>query len=256
MANDQLNFKLEIFDGPLDLLLTLISKQKINIYDIPIADILDQYLEYMELCQMYNAELSSEFIVMACELLYIKSKMLLPKEDEDEDPREDLVRSLIEYSEVKKAAAYLSEREKVYYHRYYPTPQVPIVKVEAVETDPQLLWEAFSQMRTALREDRERKKKEDVKNIFSAKVTPVESKVVFVLRRIVKAFPRGNSVSFTSMIREQGDRSDCVATFLAILELIQSGRILFEKTKDDYIISLNMEKKGASYGIFLKICKL
>ena len=82
MANDQLNFKLEIFDGPLDLLLTLISKQKINIYDIPIADILDQYLEYMELCQMYNAELSSEFIVMACELLYIKSKMLLPNDEE------------------------------------------------------------------------------------------------------------------------------------------------------------------------------
>ncbi len=245
MANDQLNFKLEIFDGPLDLLLTLISKQKINIYDIPIADILDQYLEYMELCQMYNAELSSEFIVMACELLYIKSKMLLPKEEEEEDPREDLVRSLIEYSEVKKAASFLSEREKVYYYRYYPTPQVPIVKVESTMTDPILLWEAFSQMRTALREDRERKKKEDVKNIFSAKVTPVESKVVFVLRRIVKAFPRGNSVSFSSMIREQGDRSDCVATFLAILELIQSGRIIFEKTSDDYIISLNMEKKGA-----------
>ena len=245
MANDQLNFKLEIFDGPLDLLLTLISKQKINIYDIPIADILDQYLEYMELCQMYNAELSSEFIVMACELLYIKSKMLLPKEEEEEDPREDLVRSLIEYSEVKKAASFLSQREKEFYYRYYPTPQVPIVKVESTMTDPILLWEAFSQMRTALREDRERKKKEDVKNIFSAKVTPVESKVVFVLRRIVKAFPRGNSVSFSSMIREQGDRSDCVATFLAILELIQSGRIIFEKTSDDYIISLNMEKKGA-----------
>ena len=116
MANDQLNFKLEMYDGPLDLLLTLITKQKINIYDIPIAEILEQYLEYMELCQLYNAELSSEFIVMACELLYIKSKMLLPKEEEEEDPREDLVRSLIEYSEVKKAAAFLSEREKDFYH--------------------------------------------------------------------------------------------------------------------------------------------
>jgi len=79
MASESLSFKLETFDGPLDLLLTLISKQKINIYDIPIAEILDQYLAYMELCQMYNAEISSEFIVMACELLYIKSKMLLPQ---------------------------------------------------------------------------------------------------------------------------------------------------------------------------------
>jgi len=244
MPSDQLNFKLEIFDGPLDLLLTLISKQKINIYDIPIATILDQYLEYMELCQMYDAELSSEFIVMACELLYIKSKMLLPKDDDEEDPREDLVRSLIEYSEVKRAATWLASREKEFYFRYYPTPQQPIVKIEAVATDPNLLWQAFSQLRTALREDRERKKKEDVQSIFSAKVTPVESKVVFVLRRMVKAFPRGNSVSFSSMIREQGDRSDRVATFLAILELIHSGRISFEKIDDDYVIRLNLNKKG------------
>ncbi len=245
MSAEQINFKLEIYDGPLDLLLTLITKQKINIYDIPIAKILDQYLEYMELCQLYNADLSSEFIVMACELLYIKSKMLLPSEEEEEDPRDDLVRSLIEYSEVKKAAQFLAQREKEYYHRYYPTPQEPIVKVEAVLTDPALLWEAFSQMRASLREERERKKKEDVQNIFSAKVTPVESKVVFVLRRMVKAFPRGNSVSFVSMIREQGDRSDRVATFLAILELVHSGRVSFERKEDDYIISLNLEKKGA-----------
>jgi len=245
MASESLSFKLETFDGPLDLLLTLISKQKINIYDIPIAEILDQYLAYMELCQMYNAEISSEFIVMACELLYIKSKMLLPQEDEEEDPREELVRSLIEYSEVKRAAAYLAVREKEFYHRYYPTPREPIVKTESLKSDPNLLWEAFSQLRTALREDRERKKKEDVQSIFSAKITPVESKVVFVLRRMVKAFPLGNSVSFSSMIREQGDRSDRVATFLAILELVQSGRICFQKRDEDYIIRLNLERKGA-----------
>ncbi|MBR2635321.1 MAG: segregation/condensation protein A [Clostridia bacterium] len=244
MANEQLNFKLDMFDGPLDLLLALITKQKINIYDIPIADILDQYLEYMELCQQYNAELSSEFIVMACELLYIKSKMLLPQEEE-EDPREELVRSLIEYSEVKRAANYLAGREGIYYHRYGAKPREPVVKLEVLPTSPLLLWEAFSQLRTALREEKERKKKEDVRSIFSAKVTPVESKVVFVLRRLVRAFPLGNSVSFRSMIREQGDRSDRVATFLAILELVHSGRICFERNEDDYIIRLNMEKKGA-----------
>lgn len=245
MATEQLSFKLETFDGPLDLLLTLISKQKINIYDIPIAEILEQYLEYMELCQLYNAELSSEFIVMACELLYIKSKMLLPQEEDEEDPREDLVRSLIEYSEVKKAAEYLAEREKIYYHRYYPAPKDSVVKVSAAESDPQLLWEAFCELRIALREERERKKKEDVKSIFSAKVTPVESKVVFVLRRMVKAFPLGNSVSFLSMIKEQGENSDRVATFLAILELVQSGRIFFQKQNEDYLISLNLDKKEA-----------
>lgn len=245
MATEQINFKLETFDGPLDLLLTLISKQKINIYDIPIAEILDQYLAYMELCQMYDAELSSEFIVMACELVYIKSRMLLPQDDGEEDPREDLVRSLIEYSEVKRAAEFLSGRVKEYYFRYYPTPREPIVKVESVGGDPADLWQAFQQMRIALREEKERKKKEDVQNIFSSKVAPVESKVVFVLRRMVKAFPRGNSVSFSSLIKEQGPKSDRVATFLAILELIQSGRIRFDKKDGDYIMSLNLEKKEA-----------
>ncbi len=245
MAEDVLNFKLEIFDGPLDLLLALISKQKINIYDIPIAEILEQYLEYMELCQYYNAELSSEFIVMACELLYIKTKMLLPQEEEEEDPREDLVRSLIEYSEVKRAALYLAGRESEYYHRYPPIPKEPILKVEVPVGDPIALWDAFSEMRISLREERERKKREDVSKIFSAKVTPVESKVVFVLRRLVKAFAIGNSVSFSSMIYDQGTRSDQVATFLAILELVQSGRISFEHSRDDYIIQLNLEKKRA-----------
>jgi len=243
MVTDRLNFKLETFDGPLDLLLTLITKQKINIYDIPIAEILDQYLEYMELCQVYNAEISSEFIVMACELLYIKSKMLLPADEEEEDPREDLVRSLIEYSEVRRAAAYLAAREAEFYHRYSPTPKEAVVKTETVQSDPALLWSAFEQMRTALREDREQKKKEDVQKIFSAQVAPVESKVVFVLRRMIKAFPRGNSVAFSSLIREQGNRSNRVATFLAILQLIQSGRVSFEKNGNDYIMSLNLEKK-------------
>ena len=111
--------------------------------------------------------------------------------------------------------------------------------------DASLLWDAFSQLRIALREERERKKKEDVKSIFSAKVTPVESKVVFVLRRMVKAFPRGNSVSFASLIREQGEKSDRVATFLAILELVQSGRISFERSDRDYVIRLNMKNKEA-----------
>ena len=241
---DALNFKLEVFDGPLDLLLALISKQKINIYDIPISEILDQYLAYMELAQSYNADLSSAFIVMACELLYIKSRMLLPKEDEDEDPRDDLVRSLIEYSEVKRAAHYLAEREKEYYLRFPPRAKEPLVKLDPPVGDVQELREAFGALRTALRDERERKKKEDVQKIFSARVAPVESKVVFVLRRMLKAFPLGNSVSFSSMIADQKDRSDRVATFLAILELISSSRLSFEKKNGDVIISLNVQKKG------------
>lgn len=239
----KLSFTLETFDGPLDLLLTLISKQKINIYDIPIALILDQYLDYMEMCQQYDAELSSEFIVMACELVYIKSKMLLPAEEEEEDPRADLVRSLIEYSEVKKAALFLSEQEKKFYHRYGPTPKDPVITAEVPPSDAAILWDAFQDLQTSIREEREKRKKADVESIFSQRVAPVESKVVFVLRRMVRAFPLGNSVSFKSMIREQGEKSDMVATFLAILQLIQSGRLHFEHKDDDYLISLNPKKE-------------
>lgn len=241
--SDVLNFKLEVYDGPLDLLLTLINKQKIDIYDIPVAQILEQYLQYMELAQAYNAELSSEFIVMACELLYIKSRMLLPAEEEEEDPREDLVKALIEYSEVKAAAAYLAGRAAEFFKRYYPSPRQPIVKVEAQSMEAILLWESFRDLRIALKEDRERKKKEDVQKIFSVRVAPVESKVVFVLRRLVRSLPLGNAVSFESMIREQGTKSDRVATFLAILELTHTGRIRFQRTKTDYVISLNPKPK-------------
>ncbi len=243
-----LNFKLEVYDGPLDLLLTLINKQKIDIYDIPIAEILEQYLEYMELAQAYDAELSSEFIVMACELLYIKSRMLLPKEEEEEDPRSELVKALIEYSEVKATAEYLTGRAEKYYKRYIPKPKEPVVKVEVLSYDPQVLRECFATLRLALKEEREKKKKEDVAKIFSARVAPVESKVVFVLRRLVRSLPVGNSVSFLSMIREQGTKSDRVATFLAILELVQTGRIRFCRSDRDYVISLNPDKKKERTG--------
>ena len=91
-------FKLEVFDGPLDLLLHLISKNKVSIYDIPISLILEQYMEYIDDLKKMDLEVSSEFIEMAANLMYIKSKMLLPKpEPEEEDPREELVRRLLEY---------------------------------------------------------------------------------------------------------------------------------------------------------------
>ena len=96
---EQLSFKLDVFEGPLDLLLHLISKNKVNIYDIPINEITNQYLEAIDEMKKLDLEVSSEFIVMAAQLIYIKSKMLLPaqNDDEEEDPRADLASRLIEY---------------------------------------------------------------------------------------------------------------------------------------------------------------
>ena len=105
---NELNFRLEVFEGPLDLLLSLISKNKVDIYDIPIALILDQYMEYLDQMRQMDMDIAGDFIVMAADLMLIKSKMLLPKTvidgEEPEDPRAELARSLIAYKQAKEAA--------------------------------------------------------------------------------------------------------------------------------------------------------
>ena len=100
----EVTFHLEGFDGPLDLLLSLISKNKVSIFDIPIAEILDQYMEYLDRMKSFDMEIASSFVTMAAQLTYIKSKMLLPKNDEqtEEDPRASLVEALLEYQKIKK----------------------------------------------------------------------------------------------------------------------------------------------------------
>ena len=102
-----LNLKLEQYEGPLDLLLSLIQKHKIDIFDIPIAELTDQYLEYIESIEKYDMQVSSDFIYMASELMYIKSRMLLPVLPKDEDPRQPLVDALLEYSRAKQASEFL-----------------------------------------------------------------------------------------------------------------------------------------------------
>ena len=113
---EQLVFKMEVFEGPLDLLLSLIAKHKMDIRDIQIAIIFDQYMEYVEEMKRMDMEIAGEFITMASELMYIKSRMLLPKQEED--PREELVRVLMEYKTAKEVAKWLSEREDDFAGRF------------------------------------------------------------------------------------------------------------------------------------------
>src|SRR5205823_7031336 len=113
-----LKIKLPLYEGPLDLLLDLIRKQKLDIYDIPIAKVTEQYLEYLHLMEDMNVDLASEFLVIAAQLIYIKSRMLLPPDpdatpEEEEDPRAELVRRLLEYEKFKNAAQMLYQREMV-----------------------------------------------------------------------------------------------------------------------------------------------
>ena len=113
---DKPSLKLDIFEGPLDLLLHLISKNKVSIYDIPIAEILKQYMEYMDSARRLNLELTGDFSVMAAHLVYIKSKMLLPSDDDEhgEDPRDSLVEMLEEYQKMKNASVFFEKREDLF----------------------------------------------------------------------------------------------------------------------------------------------
>ncbi len=136
--------KLEVFEGPLDLLLYLIKKEEVNIYDIPIAKITDQYLEYLELMQLMDLDIAGEFLVMAATLMHIKSRMLLPpdqleEEEAEEDPRAELVRRLLEYKKFKEAASQLATMESQQKHFF---PRVGTLKPEEVLAPKDILFEA------------------------------------------------------------------------------------------------------------------
>ncbi|MBQ7364612.1 MAG: segregation/condensation protein A, partial [Clostridia bacterium] len=167
MEETKLSYKLEVFEGPLDLLLSLIAKNEIDIYDIPIAIIFDQYMDYIKKMQKLDMDIASEFIVMASELMLIKSRMLLPKavvDGVEVDPREDLVRTLIEYQRAKEEAAYLAERYKQFFGRFTKeTDEVGIDKTFVADQESAYLLEALDRILKRLRLD------ETMKNDDAAK---------------------------------------------------------------------------------------
>ncbi|MBE6689053.1 MAG: chromosome segregation protein ScpA [Ruminococcaceae bacterium] len=241
---EELNYKLEVFDGPLDLLLSLIAKNKINIYDIPISEILEQYLAYMEQAAQLNIELSSEFVVMACELLYIKSRMLLPREAEDQDPRSELVEALLEYSKVKDVADYLFRRKDDFFERYRSAGmKIHITKVLR-SYSPQELAKAYANMKMTAPEVKKENNFRTIGAMMQHRVIPVEEKIIFILRRLCRIKNSDNSMNFSELVGESKSKSEVVAVFLAALELTKSGRIRVTENGNDYKIKLIREKKN------------
>ena len=230
-----LSFKLEIFEGPLELLLSLITKNKVNIYDIPIALILDQYMEYLHTMELFNMEIASEFIVMASQLMVIKSRMLLPKVEDEEDPRQELVDMLLEYQRAKQAAEVLHDLELTYSGRYEKPPEEVknINKTEYKLThDISILQEAYMriyQRRLELMEAQANTEKLD--NLLkTTRHVPVNERILHVMKLLVR---RGNC-SFAGLFEEAESRSEIVATFLAVLELIKGRRIMVEGISENY----------------------
>ena len=243
MSVETFKYKSETFDGPLDLLLSLIQKNKVSIYDIPIAEILEQYVEYMEAMREENIQIAAEFIVMAAELIYIKSKMLLPREEEEADPRENLVNALVEYQKIKVAAAFFGERIDSYYCRYNSKPMPTVITRVTPNGDPQELYEIMMYLRTVRKDRRENDKRASIGTILSVPVVSIEEKIVYVLRILVRSLKFDSPVSFKVLFGNNKGRSDKVACFLAVLELVKSGRIsVSHDGADDYRVVLNREK--------------
>lgn len=234
---EQLKFKLDSFEGPLDLLLMLIRKNKVSIYDIPISIILEQYLEVMNEMKEMDLEISSEFLVLAATLLQIKSKMLLPKtEDETEDdidPREELVRRLSEYKKVKESIWFFRERENIGYSMFFKTPDAierPPAELNYATLTPENLILAFR--RAYLRLER---KMPPPKHSFSGIVGHEKISIRSRVSNIWKQLISKGQMMFKELFKGLKSKPEAVASFLAVLELIKIKKIRVEYSDDGSI---------------------
>ena len=224
-----LTYKLEQFEGPLDLLLSLIQKNKVSITDIPISLICDQYIEYITQAQRLDMELASEFIVMASELMLIKSKMLLPKEDEEEeDPRATLTDALLRYQQAKEAATKLSPMYAFYSGRMVKdTDEISVDKTFVADQDVTALCSAVRRI-IAYNNALERATKTAFKPMISKPIIPVEVKIV----SIIKTVESRGAASLEDILIDEATLPDMIASFLGVLELIKVRKLLVADSVD------------------------
>ena len=220
------NVQLQVYEGPLDLLYDMISKQKIDIKDISIIDITKQYINYITALEKMDLEIASEFITMASKLLEIKSRYLLykQKDDEDtEDPRLELMEKLEEYKKFKLASQDLKDNityiDDLYYRKKEEiiiddTIDLDNISIEAIKNILPYILKVKSN-------DNKAEKDEKLEKIVRGRIVPVEEKIAYIREIIYKE----NEVSFTKVI-ENADKNEVIATFLSILELIKSREII------------------------------
>src|SRR5436309_4790469 len=219
--------KFEVFEGPLDLLLYLIKKEEVDIYEVNLTRLASQFIEYIETMRLLDLEIAGEFLVMAATLMYIKSRELLPVDqqaqvegdDEAEDPRWELIRQLVEYKKFKDAAAHLQEREADQENIF---PRLP-AKPEFVSATPPLrpeisLFDLISAVSNVLKRFQQ---KEGARDIFEDKWTVSEK--IELLRRTIAARP---ALKFSELFEQTTSRAEVVVTFLALLELIRLKQVV------------------------------
>ena len=248
--------KLDAFEGPLDLLLHLIEKNKIDIYDIPIADITEQYLEYVREIPADDMERASAFVVMAATLIEIKSKMLLPPETDEAgeiiDPREDLVRQLLEYKIYRYAAEELRDCQETASHVFYKAASIP---EEVLSYRPAPDVDAFCAG----------VEKEDLKKTFEklmrrqidrfdqrhASFGKIEKETVSLpekTEQMKEYAARHRKFSFRALLSDAKNRMDVIITFVVLLEMIRQGEVTVHQDGlfEDIEVVSNLKEKEAS----------
>lgn len=242
----EIAYKLNVFEGPLDLLLHLIEKNKVDIYDIPIVTITEQYLAYVSEMQEQDMDVMSEFLVMAGTLLQIKSKMLLPREEteeeEEEDPRAELVRRLLEYKMYKYAALELKDMELDASHNLYKKPTIPKeVEEYREEVDPAELVDGLtlSKLNDIFRSIM--RKQVDKIDPIRSKFGTIEKEEINIEDRMVQIREevRGlKGINFRTLLETQPTRMNIIITFMSILELMKVGAITIrqEETFGEIVI--------------------
>ena len=230
---EALTYRIEQFEGPLDLLLTLIQKNKVNIEDIPIAMICDQYLEYIKAAQSMDMEIAGEFIVMASELMRIKSSMLLPRIQPDEkDPRADLAEALLRYQQAKQAVQKMTPLYQIYSGRMVKdTDEISVDTSYVADQDVTSLCLAVRRI-IAANESRPRAEKQVFAPMIAKPIIPVEVKIVGILHHIGKR----KNPSMKELLSDATSLPDLIAIFLGILELIKVRKILIEEDPDSYTV--------------------
>jgi segregation and condensation protein A len=218
---EDIKIRLQSFEGPLDLLVHLIRKHQIDIYDIPIALITEQYLEYLDLMQELNLDVASEFLVMAATLIHIKSRTLLPRPDPaqedqeaEEDPRDALVRRLLEHQKFKAAAELLHERETLR-SAQWTRPDSRIEDIAGDEYEPELevdLFSLLSAFRLVLQRARERPPM-----LLPPEQLSIESRIEQLMERLSET----EACGFEDLFDDVASRADMIVTFLALLEMIR-----------------------------------
>lgn len=237
---EQLNFKLEVFEGPLDLLLHLIAKHKLDIRDIEISSLLDQYLEYIAQMRLADLEIASEFLEMAARLVYIKTVSLLPKHEEAEELKRELTGELLELSAIKYVASRLAEMNRGYqvfvrepqpvevdvtYRRSHEPPELVAAYLAVVGRGKRKLPPPASEFTP----------------LVNKRIVSVTSRIVHLLRRLYQVGHARLQDCFDS-----ADRSELVATFLAVLELVKSGRLYLSDDNSEIYFNQDRVKRNAN----------